>query len=220
MFFNSVEEIPSIASRVGCAVFVVPKNVDVLIKNALILEPDTKTVISIEQVHDVLDRLSMKQTSDLFILIRPAETLGLEAANAMLKNLEEPGDKVHFILVTDAPSRLLPTILSRSAVYFLREVRSLDAAVEADKKVLDVARRLVVAKPADLPALAEEICKKKEGVRAYALCILEAAIEILYKSYFKTEKEVFLNKIPRFLTAYEAIAQNGHVKLHLVADLV
>ena len=92
--------------------------------------------------------------------------------------------------------------------------------MEADKKVLDIARRLVVAKPVDLPPLAEEICKKKDGVRAYVLSILSASIEILYKSYFKTEKEVFLNKIPRFLSAYEAIASNGHIKLHLVADLV
>ncbi len=220
MFFSSVDKIPSIASKVGCAVFVVPSNIEILIKNALILKPDTKSVITIEQVRDVLARLSVRQTSDVFILIRPAETLGLEAANAMLKNLEEPGDKVHFVLITDAPSQLLPTILSRSAVYFLRETRSLDSAVEADKKVLDIARRLVVAKPVDLPALAEEISKKKEGVRAYVLSILDAAIEILYKSYFKTEKDAFLNKIPKFLACYEAISNNGHVKLHLVADLM
>ena len=220
MFFNSVDEIANIALKVGCAVFVVPSNKEVAIKNTLILAPDTKSVITIEQVRDVLARLSVRQTSDVFILIRPAEALGLEAANAMLKNLEEPGEKVHFVLVTDAPSQLLPTILSRSAVYFLKEARSLDSAVEADKKVLDVARRLVVAKPTELPALAEEISKKKEGVRVYALAVLGAAIEILYKSYFKTEKDVFLNKSPKFLACYEASSTNGHVKLHLVADLI
>lgn len=220
MFFNSVEEIPYIASHVGCAIFVVPSSVDVSIKNALVLAPDEKSVIAIDQVRDVLARLSVKQTSEMFVVIRPAEALGLEASNAMLKNLEEPGDRVHFVLVTDAPSQLLPTILSRSALYFLRETRTLESAVEADKKVLDIARRLVVARPGDLPALAEEICKKKDGVRGYVLSILSASIEVLYKSYFKTEKEVFLNKIPRFLSAYEAIASNGHVKLHLVADLI
>lgn len=220
MFFDSVDDIRKIAIKVGTSIFVVPKNIDVSIKNALVLEPTDKTVITIDQVRDVLERLSVKQTSDFFVLIRPAESLGLEAANAMLKNLEEPGDKVHFVLITDAPSSLLPTILSRAALYFLREKRTLDSAVEADKKILDIARRLVVAKPVDLPSLAEEICKKKDGVRAYVLSILSASIEILYKSYFKTEKEVFLNKIPRFLSAYEAIASNGHIKLHLVADLM
>lgn len=220
MFFDSIDEIFKIAGKVGCSVFVVPASTPVEIKNAFILEPVEKSVITIEQVRDVLGRLNVKQTGDVFVVIRPAETLGLEAANAMLKNLEEPGDKVHFVLITDKPSLLLPTILSRSAVYFMREKKSLDDPVDADVKILELARRLVVAKNEDLPSIAEEISKKKDGVRAYALSILAAAVEILYKSYFKTGREVFLNKISRFLAAYDAISRNGHVKLHLVVELI
>ena len=154
------------------------------------------------------------------MIIRPAEALGEEAANALLKNLEEPGEKVHFVLVTDALSRLLPTILSRANVYFLRQTRVVDGEIKADKKILDLARRMVVARGADLPALAEELTKKKDGVRAHVLSVLAVAVEMLYKSYFKTGKEVFLAKIPKFLAAYDAILKNGHVKLHLVADLI
>ena len=47
MFFESVDEICSIAGKVGTSVFVVPANVDVEIKNALVLEPDGKSVITI-----------------------------------------------------------------------------------------------------------------------------------------------------------------------------
>ena len=220
MFFESIDEICGIASKVGTSVFVVPANVPVEIKNALVLEPDGKSVITIEQVLEVLARLSVRQTSDVFVVIRPAKALGLEASNAMLKNLEEPGNKVHFVLITDKLSLILPTILSRSAVYFLREKVDFDSPVEADAKVIDIARRLVVARASDLPALAEEITKKKDGVRAYALSVLAVAVEILYKSYLKTGKDVFLNKIPRFISTYDAIFQNGHIKLHLVADLL
>jgi DNA polymerase-3 subunit delta' len=42
-----------------------------------------------------------------------ADSFNLEAANAFLKTLEEPPGHVHFILVTDRPERLLPTIVSR-----------------------------------------------------------------------------------------------------------
>lgn len=220
MFFDSVDEITEIARRVGCAIFVIPASLEVEIKNALVLEPDGKSVITIEQMREVMARLSVRQTSDVFVVIRPAEALGLEASNAMLKNLEEPGEKVHFVLITDALSSLLPTILSRAEVYFLKDKRAIDGPIEADKKVLDMARRLVVAKPADLPALADEITKKKDGVRAYALSVLAVAIEMLYKSYYKTGKEVFVRKLPKFLSAYEAISANGHIKLHLVADLI
>ena len=42
-----------------------------------------------------------------------ADSFNIEAANAFLKTLEEPPGHVHFILVTDRPERLLPTIVSR-----------------------------------------------------------------------------------------------------------
>ena len=200
--------------------FVVPDEIEVNLPRALILRPEEKTTITIDQVREVIARLGVRQTSELFVIIRPAEALGEEAANALLKNLEEPGEKVHFVLVTDALSRLLPTILSRANVYFLRQTRVVDGEIKADKKILDLARRMVVARGADLPALAEELTKKKDGVRAHVLSVLAVAVEMLYKSYFKTGKEVFLAKIPKFLAAYDAILKNGHVKLHLVADLI
>lgn len=219
MFFNSALEIEQISSRTGCAVFVVPDDVKVEIKNAYILEPISKTVISIDDVKELIARLSIRQTKDQFVIIRPADLLGLDAANALLKNLEEPQDKVHFILVTSQASKIIPTILSRSAVYFLRTDKPIDGPIDVEKKIMDYAKRLVVAKPADLPAIADEITKGKESSRLLALSILGATIEILYKSYFKTNKDVFLKKLPKYIEAYENIDKNGHVKLHLVADL-
>lgn len=42
-----------------------------------------------------------------------ADSFNAEAANAFLKTLEEPPGHVHFILVTDRPEKVLPTISSR-----------------------------------------------------------------------------------------------------------
>ncbi len=47
------------------------------------------------------------------ILIAPAEAMNQAAANALLKSLEEPGQRTLFVLLADIPSRLLPTIRSR-----------------------------------------------------------------------------------------------------------
>ena len=220
MFFESAGEIKEIAGRVGCAVFVMPTGVDFTIKNAFILQPEDKATITIEQVREVLGRLNTRQRTDQYVIIRPADLLGDEAANAILKNLEEPKDKVHFVLVTDSPAKILPTILSRAAIYFLRSDKAIDGDIEADEKIKTIAKRLLVAKPAELPVLAEEIAKKKDGVRAYAMEILAVTIEMLYKSYYKTGKIAFVDKLPRFLTAYENIEKNGNVKLHIVADLL
>ncbi|MBR5647723.1 hypothetical protein IKW73_02170 [Candidatus Saccharibacteria bacterium] len=218
MFFDDVKNIEKIAAKTGTSIFVMPDDKEVEIKNALTLEPNGKTVISIEQARDIISRLSVKQTSDQFVVIRPVEAMSEEAANAFLKNLEEPGEKVHFVLITSSPSLVLPTILSRSSVYFLRNHEPIDGDIKVEAKIRDLAKRLIVAKPGDWPALAEEITKKKENVREYTLTVLATTIEMLYKSYFKTGKEIFIKKIPKFLTAYENIEKNGHIKLHLVAD--
>lgn len=219
MFFEQASEIAEIAKKTGTAVFVVPKDTPVKIKNAIVLQPEEKSVITIEQVREVTQRISVRQVGDVFVVIRPADVMSEAAANAFLKNLEEPGNNVHFVLITDSPSKLLPTILSRAAVYFLREHRVIDGGINADEKVKDLAKRLMAAKPADLVSLAEEITKKKDGVRAYALEVLGVAIEMLYKTYFLTGKDVFVKKLPQFLAAYEGISRNGHIKLQIVSNL-
>lgn len=219
MFFESVSDILKIASRLGTAIFVVPEPsaIELKEKNVIILQPEEKSVITIEQIRKILPKLAAKQINDLFIVLRPAEVLNVEAANALLKALEEPGDKVHFVLLTSAPSMILPTVLSRAAIYFLRT--NDDGNIAADEKTKDLAKRLLVAKGADLVALAEEVTKKKDGTRAYVLSILGVAIEMLYKTYYMTGKQVFAQKIPKFLAAYDEISQNGHIKLQIVSNL-
>lgn len=46
-------------------------------------------------------------------VLYPAQALNLVSANALLKVLEEPADRTVFLLVADAPDRLLPTLVSR-----------------------------------------------------------------------------------------------------------
>ena len=219
MFFDSVKEIRNIAIKNGTSIFVVPDDLEFEVKNAVILKPEEKTTITIEQVREMMAGLLTRQTTDRFVVIRPADKMGPDAANALLKSLEEPGEKVHFILVTEHPSKLLPTILSRAVMYFLRSDDKVDGDISVDAKIKELAKRLIVAKSADLVDLAEEICKKKDGVRNYAMEVVGVAIEMLYKTYFITSKEVFLKKLPKFLNALDGISQNGHVKLQIVANL-
>lgn len=52
-------------------------------------------------------------------LIQPAEGMNRNAQNALLKTLEEPGEKMLLVLVSDQPSRLLPTVRSRCQLRLL-----------------------------------------------------------------------------------------------------
>ncbi len=47
------------------------------------------------------------------VVLYPADSLNVVSANALLKILEEPPPQTVFLLVSDAPDRLLPTLVSR-----------------------------------------------------------------------------------------------------------
>ena len=71
--------------------------------------------ISVGQIRELSDfsNLSAHQGGYRVVLIHPAETMNANAANALLKTLEEPSANMLIILVSHKPQQLLPTILSR-----------------------------------------------------------------------------------------------------------
>jgi len=71
--------------------------------------------IKIEQVRSLADFIAMTSHHGgaKVVLIHPAETLNVSAANALLKSLEEPPAGTYFLLVAHRWHHLLPTIRSR-----------------------------------------------------------------------------------------------------------
>jgi len=71
--------------------------------------------IQVEQVRTLADfiNVSSHRGGVKVVLIHPAETLNIHAANALLKNLEEPPARTYFLLVAHRWHQLLPTIRSR-----------------------------------------------------------------------------------------------------------
>jgi len=80
------------------------------------LEPEEKgKAIKIDQVRKLCESLgkTAQQGGWKVAIISPAEAMNISAANALLKNLEEPHGKTLLILVSNRPSRLSATIRSR-----------------------------------------------------------------------------------------------------------
>ena len=77
--------------------------------------------ISVDQIRGLADFIGMSshQGGRRVVIIHPAETMNTNAANALLKNLEEPPPGLLFILVSHKPQQLLPTILSRCLSFAL-----------------------------------------------------------------------------------------------------
>ena len=105
--------------------------------------------IRIEQIAELIADLSLKPfaaTHRAWIVVEP-ERLNDAAANTFLKSLEEPPGQVHFILVSDAPERVLPTIVSRCQMVEFQPVADDDlAAFLVSHEGLDAERAAVVAR--------------------------------------------------------------------------
>ncbi|MDO4907547.1 DNA polymerase III subunit delta' [Neisseria sp.] len=71
--------------------------------------------IKIDAVREVVDNIHLTSVRGgrRIVLVHPAESMNLQAANGLLKVLEEPPENVLFLLVTHARDKLLPTIKSR-----------------------------------------------------------------------------------------------------------
>lgn len=220
MFFDRLGDVRNIAVRSGTSIFVVPDYSKILIDDAIILQPEEKASITIDQVRDVIACVDLKQANDVFVVIRPAEKMSLEAANSFLKNLEEPSEKIHFVLITNNPSALLPTILSRSAIYVLKQKNSIQSIACKDEKVKAFAKQLLTARQNEIIDLAEKISKQKNGARGFALSVIGVAIEMLYKTFLINQREIFLQKLPKFLAVYDGLERNGSIKLQIVANLL
>jgi DNA polymerase III subunit delta' len=81
-----------------------------------VLEPEeADKAIKVDQVRDLVS--FVVQTAQMggrkVVLIEPVESMNINAANALLKSLEEPSGNTVLLLVSHQPSRLLPTVKSR-----------------------------------------------------------------------------------------------------------
>ncbi|MBL7670516.1 MAG: hypothetical protein JNM39_08515 [Bdellovibrionaceae bacterium] len=82
-------------------------------EGVLWISPQTEQ-IKIDQARQVLDFLSLQSlTKKRFVVLERAEALNQQAANSLLKILEEPPSGTVFFLLTTNPAALLPTIRSR-----------------------------------------------------------------------------------------------------------
>ncbi len=130
--------------------------------------------IGIDAIKGIVEHLALSSTFDggRWAIIRDADTMTVEAANAFLKTLEEPPENVYIILTSSRPDYLLPTIISRTQpVQFRRLSRDeiADFAISRGtdaKNARDIALRangsiaMVVAEKDEVDAKARDLGEK------------------------------------------------------------
>jgi DNA polymerase III subunit delta' len=97
------------------------------------------TSIPIDEVRRIKSFLAHASTSEAWriVIVDRADELNINAANALLKSLEEPPARTLFLLITAQPGELLPTIRSRC--------RRLELSPLADQDLLDAAVAAIAA---------------------------------------------------------------------------
>jgi DNA polymerase-3 subunit delta' len=134
------------------------------------------------------------------VVLAPAERLNTEAANSLLKMLEEPPPASLFLLVTDAIDDLLPTVRSRCVLVRVpAPARAVALAWLTDQQIERADERLAAAGGAPLGALALAQGDEQDAVNR------ELLLDLLGRGARLTP-ELIAEKIPKTITVPGSVA--------------
>lgn len=149
-------------------------------ESLLLVQPDpeaARPAIKVDDIRNLLEQLSLASMGVArVVIIDKADAMNPQAANALLKTLEEPFENVYFILLGREVQSFLPTIRSRSQVLRftgltendLRRIRpgEADWAYKSSRGQMDQLEILTskdgVAKREEALALFEQFCLDPE----------------------------------------------------------
>ncbi|MDO7898006.1 DNA polymerase III subunit delta' [Pseudomonas citrulli] len=168
-----------------------------------VLEPEeADKAIKVDQVRDLVS--FVVQTSQLggrkVVLIEPVESMNINAANALLKSLEEPSGDTVLLLVSHQPSRLLPTIKSRcvqQACPLPSEAMSLQWLARALPDSTDEERAQLLTLAAGSPLAAVSL--QAQGVREQRALVVDGVKKLLKQQQSPTQLAEGWNAIPLLL---------------------
>lgn len=150
--------------------------------------------IKINQIREVIERINLTPSLSKrkVLLITKAENIGIEAANALLKTLEEPPADSVIVITTKSEKRLPETIISRSQLIKLNVISEEDIkeALKSEFSKKDVDEVISIAEGSI--GKAKKLLSDKKHLKEKKEIITD--IEILFKSKSVIEKFNVLNK--------------------------
>lgn len=146
-----------------------------------------KGTISIDSIRRLYASTRTIQTGKLIVIIDYAERMAHPAQNAFLKLLEEPGKNIYFILVTHTPSKLLPTVTSRTQEFEVQPITTKQSEALLDElNVTAVQKRTQLLYVADgLPAELNRLVTDDDYFASNAQIVRDARDLLQAKPYQK-----------------------------------
>ncbi|EAR09746.1 DNA polymerase III subunit delta' [Reinekea blandensis] len=129
-----------------------------------VVEPEGKSqTIKVEAIREVIRRATetAQQGGNKVVWLKSAETMNVNAANALLKVLEEPPENTFLLVQAAQMARLLPTVRSRCRIVQLAQPERSDAlsylsAHNQLNQPVDVLLSMVSGRPLDALDLTQE----------------------------------------------------------------
>src|SRR3989454_1322130 len=135
-----------------------------------VIEIDAASNRGIDQIRELREmvRYAPAASRNKVVILDEAHMLTGEASNALLKTLEEPPDRVIFVMATTQPEDLVDTIRSRSQHFHFRVL----TFAEITKRLEEIARKEELKVE---PGAMAVIARMAEGSLRDALSLLEQA---------------------------------------------
>ena len=136
-----------------------------------VLEMDAASKTGIDDVRELIENSKYNPTSAKYkiFIIDEIHMLSKQAFNGLLKTLEEPPEKLKFILATTEPRKIPVTILSRCQRFDLKRV-GLDKIYEHIKKISEIEKGKISDSALKL------LAKASEGSVRDAISLLDRAL--------------------------------------------
>lgn len=125
---------------------------------------------SVDTARQVRDAAATRPLGERQVFIVAGDTFTLEAQNALLKTLEEPGEETHIVVITPNAGILLPTLLSR--------LTSFDKKSAVNTPDTDGARTFLTLFVSKRLAHLEKMIKDKD--KTVALGLLEGLMSVIH----------------------------------------
>ncbi len=170
-----------------------------------VIEIDAASNRGIDQIRELREMVRYAPAASRYkvVILDEAHMLTEEASNALLKTLEEPPDKVIFVMATTEPESLAETIRSRSqhfhfrALSFQETVAALQHIAEKETLQVEAAALAVMARAA-------------EGSLRDALSLLEQARAYCGSTIADQQVRELLGVVPE--EVLDALIQAVHVR--------
>jgi len=160
-----------------------------------------KQQIAVDQIRKLADFITYTRSFNAYrvILLNPVERMNANAANSLLKSLEEPASNTVIILVASNLSRIIPTIKSRCQILALPTPTKAQAIswLKQKKITTDPEELLEMSNGQPLTAIGisdEDIQSRGQLANdLYSICMQKKSVTDIAKTWEKYDQSNLLN---------------------------